>query len=274
MGRFLILTFFLLAMAGGIFAQNITCTPDSTFADSTAGVYPKPYSDMNPMGGITDTVCLGTEFEYTFTLVIPDSFETNTALGTVPVNSFSASTESAVMNLPAGFDYACNPPNCVFSSDQGIGCIILYGQTDDSEAVGQYDLMISGLLNSILSLQITFPDSNLFEAGNYFLNVAANGTGPCTFLSTSEPFANQFSLGNRPNPFTDLTEITVQSKVNGEFELRIYNYQGQLEHRERIQLLQGLNTIPYDGGQLPNGMYLLTITDGFQGVSNKMVVHR
>jgi len=272
MRRVLLFSFVFILSVNFLSAQDRTCVPDSFYADSTAGVYPKPYSDINPLAGIGDTVCLGTEFEYTLTLNIPDSFATNTVLGTVPVFSFSANPDNAVSNLPEGFDFVCNPPNCVFSSETGLGCILLYGSTNDAEAVGQYDLAISGQLNSIISLNISFPDSVLFTAGNYFLDVAENGTGPCIFSSTAEPFANKFSLQSQPNPFVGQSQVLIQSKINGSFTFSVHNLFGQLQYQERVQLMQGENRIPLDGSNLEKGMYLVSISDGFQGVSTKVIV--
>ena len=46
------------------------CDPDQAYIDAEAGVYPAPYDPIdNPEGGITDTACVGSYYEFTFTAI-------------------------------------------------------------------------------------------------------------------------------------------------------------------------------------------------------------
>jgi hypothetical protein len=81
-------------------------------------------------------------------------------------------------------------------------------------------------------------------------------------------------MRNTPNPFHDLTTIEVNSGFRGRFEFRVSDFTGRVMHREPVQIYVGDNRIPFDGGGLPNGIYIYTLSDGIHSVSRKMVLHR
>jgi len=253
-------------------AQSIPCEPDTSLADTAFGVFPLPFSEDNPMGGISDTACLNSPFSVTFTVKVPGTFEVPT-LGAVEIDSIGMDTANAVSNLPEGIDYRCNPPNCVFAADTS-GCIQLQGTPTSADDVGATDLQISGLLYSFIAIEVSFPDSMLFAPGNYRLFLRDENDPFCSPLSTSEPFANKLQLQNRPNPFSGFTDIEINSKLNGDFEFQVYNLLGEQQHRRRINLIRGNNRIRFDGSQLAAGLYIYLITDGFNAVSDKMMIQR
>lgn len=63
-----LMTRLLLALcfcACATFLNAQTCTPDPAYADSSAGVYPKPYDlATNPGGGITQCAVIGEYFQF------------------------------------------------------------------------------------------------------------------------------------------------------------------------------------------------------------------
>jgi len=250
-----------------------TCQPAANVPQSFAGgVLPLPYSPSgNPGGGIRDTACLNTYFQYTFTIKVP---ETVTLQGvSMPVNNVALHADSAVANLPKGMQYACNPPNCVFPK-AGVGCLILYGAPENPTDAKTHTLSIRGTLNSLVPLPLSFPDSTLFAPGNYFLHVRPEGSLSCKTSNTRELAATRLQVRNIPNPFSSETEIEVNSRIRGRFDFRVYDFTGNLILRDPVQLYEGQNLIRFSADDLPNGIYIYTLTDGLNSVSRKMVLHR
>ncbi|MFQ5448097.1 MAG: hypothetical protein ACE5FF_14330, partial [Saprospiraceae bacterium] len=103
---FLALSFFALASA-----QD--CQPDEIYADSSNGVYPLPYdSIISPNGGINECAVIGQPYEFTFTVVVGDTFTFGAF--SFPLDSISV---TSVQGLPEGLNYACNPAtSCSFPS--------------------------------------------------------------------------------------------------------------------------------------------------------------
>ncbi|MCB0630431.1 MAG: T9SS type A sorting domain-containing protein [Saprospiraceae bacterium] len=247
-------------------AQN--CTPDKSLPDSVI-VFPLPYQDTIPGTGIMDTACVNSYFETVIQFQIPAEYES--PFGTIPINSVDVATEGAVQDAPAGFDYVCNPPNCVFQKDS-TGCIVLFGTPDvGSEAV--YDLKISILIRSLIDVPLTLPDGALVT-GNYFLHVKEEGYAGCTPLATREFLNDYITLTNVPNPFGDHTEIRVSSLLSGNFSFGVFNMLGQRVHQRSVYLNEGANFLPFDGSRLSNGMYHYVLHNQRGLVSGKMMINR
>lgn len=248
------------------------CQPATNIPQNFAGVLPLPFTPAgNPGGGIKDTACLNTYFQYTFTIRVP---ETLTLQGVaVPVNNVTLHPDTAIASLPKGISYACNPPNCIFPKSSS-GCIVLYGSPENPTDVKTHNLSIRGTLNSFLPIPVSFPDSTLFAPGNYFLHVRPEGSLSCKTSNIRELAATRLQVRNVPNPFSGETEIEVSSRIRGRFEFRVYDFTGNLILRDPVQLFEGENRIRFFASELPNGIYIYTLTDGINSVSRKMVLHR
>lgn len=265
----------LLAVALNVtsaLAQTIpTCKPAATLPDTVAGVFPLPYEPTtNPKGGISDTACLNTYYEYVLSVVVPPVF-TAPGIGSLPLNRISMPTTNAIQNLPTGISYACNPPNCVFERNTK-GCVILYGTPSNVANIGANNLIITGTVSSILDIPVTFPSTALGLPGNYFLYLRPSGSPACKTLSTNELLATRLKMTNFPNPYTGITQIEIESELRGAFDLRVYDFTGKIIHRQPVDLQRGINRFSFDGSQLAAGIYIYTLTDGLHAVSRKMVV--
>ena len=250
--------------------QTATCKPDASLPDTAVGVIPLPYSPTNLKGGISDTACLNTFYDFVFTLAIP---KTITLSGlTLSINSVALATTGAVENMPSGLSYTCNPPNCVFKAGEK-GCVLIAGTPDNPINLGQNDLKIKGQVNSFLPIPVTFP-SDQFAAGNYYLYVRPQGSKACLTSSTKELAATKLRMGNVPNPFTGSTQIEVEAEIRGQFDFRVYDLTGRIISRRPVQITQGINRIPFEANNLAPGLYVFTLTDGLNTISRKMVVGR
>ncbi|HMO38699.1 MAG TPA: T9SS type A sorting domain-containing protein [Saprospiraceae bacterium] len=266
MKKILLLLCLGVAMWNTALAQ--TCEPAQNLPDSLVGVIPFPFdATLNPTGGINDTACVNEPFEFVFTLVVPDIFE----LGGVslPLRSINLSAQGAISNLPNGITYACDPPNCIFPADTS-GCVVLYGTVMDT--AGIYDLQIAGVVSTVfIDLPLSFPDPNIFP-GNYFLHVREQGQ--CTPSNTRDLGSLGVSATVQPNPFNGFAQIVINTPLGGDFDFIVSDLLGRRVARQRVHLINGENTIPFDGGHLAPGVYIYTLSDGQRQLSGKMVAAR
>jgi len=268
MKKLFTLFFFLTAFASAVLQAQTSCVPDATLPD-TIVINPEPFVPEVPGSGIPDTACAGLYYEFIFTLHTPATF--TTPFGTFPLNSIDLATEGAVLNLPASFDYVCNPPNCVFKKDS-VGCLILFGTATDAE-VGVYDLGLQAVVRSVIDIPITFPDANLVP-GNYFLHVKPAGSANCLLINTNDPVAQGLDVAVIPNPFSDWAVFEVSSKLNGQFEFAVYDMLGHRLHKELTTLHEGDNSIRFDGSALANGMYMYSISNESGVLSGNFLINR
>lgn len=266
MNRF-VLIFLGVILAGVGYAQD--CQPDETVPDSVV-VAPLPYNEMErPEGGITDTACVGSPYEFVFTFNIPavyvvGGFE-------VPLIDVSIPAEEGINNLPASMDYVCNPPNCVFAAETK-GCILVSG-TATVDEIGEYDLTIDATINAGLELDVVVP-GDLEEGSHYYLTVKEEGSMNCFMTNTSSVLTEVSRLSNRPNPFGSFTQVVVEAAQRGQYQFFVTDLLGRELHQQQVQLAEGENTIDFDGSQLAEGMYLYGITDGRRVATSKMIINR
>ncbi len=250
------------------------CMPDPIYADSTVGVYPPPMNAANPNGGITESACINKEYEFVFTFVIPDTvdlFGNQYTLDSVLVEP------DGVIGLPIGIDYACNPSACTFTPDDTIGCLVIRGTATSDNTIGDYDLQIKTMIYSSLGfpVPVTFPN-NLFPGadGLYTLTLEEETSMNCFVVSTENYLSENVFISNSPNPFGELTNFEVHSKVNEILNFQVFDMLGNLVHQDRIEIFQGANNFVFDGSRLSNGIYTYSLNDGKATLTGKMVVSR
>ena len=101
-----------------------------TFTDEEV-VDPFPFTDDNPLGGISDTACINNYFEFSVSLSPTDQFPLTGA----DIANIQLPLTGAIDGLPTGMQYNCNPPDCIIPSDT-VGCILIYGTPTDPENIG------------------------------------------------------------------------------------------------------------------------------------------
>ncbi len=258
-------------------AQALTCEPDTTLPDSVL-IFPLPYSDSLQTGGISDTACLNTPYSFTFTLNIPDTvvLEFQGEMAELPIQDVNLNTTGAIQGLPSGMSYVCNPPNCIFPANT-TACVVIGGTANDTLNLGKNELTITGnvRVNTVINFPVSFPDTTgTFPEGEYAVYVRSEDAPSCLPSSTFDPFGAQVQVRSQPNPTTGLTQIYVESERNGNHFFRIFNLSGHILHEEMINLTFGENNIPFDGSNLPSGMYLYAISNGSSMVTKKLIIAR
>lgn len=258
-------------------AQEVPCTPDQKYKDSIAGPYPRPYEPMTtPNGGIDKVACLGKTYSFTFTINVPDSI-TVPVFGsslTLPLDSIVLASSTGITGLPTGLSYACYPINCSFPR-KTLGCAVIRGTTATSNALKDYLLTITGKIYTYLTpsgYEVTFPGT--LYAGEYRLKVIAATDPKCTTSSVTDLKTEIASMTTSPNPFSDKTEIRVESTISSQFDFDVYDLLGNRVIHNPLSIQAGWNTIELSADNLPNGVYIYTLSKGSKLMSNKFVVHK
>ena len=99
--------------------------------------------------------------------------------------------------------------------------------------------------------------------------------GNCVSTSTRDELAQKLDISeNQPNPFSSYTTINVNADQRMDLEFGVFDLMGRQLFRQDVTLLEGSNTLEFDGSHLPNGMYLYSLSDGKSRITKKMVVHK
>ncbi|MEZ4950048.1 MAG: T9SS type A sorting domain-containing protein [Saprospiraceae bacterium] len=255
-----IFTLFVLFLFGiSLQAQN--CVPDSTLANADFPVQPPPYDPTDfPDGGINDTACINTPFDFVFSAVVGDTF--SLGIATVPMDSIRIPVVGGIVGLPTGVSYACNPPNCVFEKNT-LGCIDLYGTITNPSLVGEYDLKISVQIfanGSPMPLNFVLPDGS-FITGKYNLVVREESFNNCATVSSKNVLKDYVDTQVLPNPFSDQAILQVSSYANEELVLNIYGLTGEILKTQQVRIIEGTNRIEIDGSQMNSGLYYYSLSN-------------
>ena len=252
--------------------------PDEMFADSTAGVYPLP----DPIGSPTSSLnagCVNVPYEQLFTAVVPDSL--STVFNGAPIEAALLSVAvNDITGLPAGITYACEPPDCVFLQET-VGCVLFSGTpTEAGDFAPVVQTTVAANIGVDLSLPVNFPaqmgDAVEIFPGEYKIVVHAEGSGEAACLvGVNDALADVLGVQqNVPNPFNSITNITIDSKESGAFDLKVYSLIGEMVHSEVLTLSAGENIIQFDGTNLDSGMYFYAVGQGNAVVTKRMVVSK
>ncbi len=246
------------------------CTPNELYRDSAIGVYPPPLSMDNPDGGITESACINSAYEFVLTFKVPDN------LSGIQLDSIVIEPTGAVGNLPIGMSYDCNPGNCVFTPEDTLACLVILGTATDANMPGDYDLTIATKIYTSLGAQdITFPTPIIPGAdGSYTLTLHEEGNANCFILGTNDYISENIRVTNSPNPFSTQTNIEVFSNVNERLDFRVFDILGNVVHQDNVEIFEGQNNFEFDGTHLSNGIYTFTLSNKLGAITRKIVVSR
>ena len=238
MKRLLLITAFESSIA---FANAQSCTPDNTIV--SPGVYPEQL----------DTAFADQAYDFSFqvlalkdTVVLFAGQTINATIDSIKVID--------VIGIPAGFDYTCNPANCIFTW-KAVGCVNLRGNPTQSQ-VGVYDLKIATVVYAkagILALPV--PDTT----DGYELVI--KGDGSASVFDVSNTLLNIY-----PNPSSDGTFML--SSTNQMSILNIIDIQGR-----KVAFEESLsqNTLILNLAKAPKGIYYLLAEVNGTLISKKLV---
>ena len=261
---------FSLIFSCGLFAQNLACVPGFITQD-TSIILPDPYNFDDMTGGL-DSTCVGLFYEQVLTTLVPESIPFQGI--DVAIDSISVDLEGAIDGLPAGLDYACNPPSCVFLPDS-IACIVITGTVDPTATAMTYDLTLRIRAFNFLFMDgalITYPDDLGNDNESYFIDVASEGS--CGILSATSQLQQELSASLSPNPANDFAQLSIQAQSAKEVQVMITDVMGRVYKEKSVILEAGQNTIPFQLNDLEQGIYFMNITDGKEFLSQKIIIEK
>ena len=92
---------------------------------------------------------------------------------------------------------------------------------------------------------------------------------------TLSNFSQQKSIDKlvaSPNPFTNITTIFVNSKMNQTIILTVRNVLGKTVYSKKIKVVNGKNKIPFDRNDLKSGMYIYAVQSNKEVISKRFVI--
>jgi len=264
------LVFLLLGFASSLWAQE-ACVADTTFQDSL-GVFPLPFDEeASPDAGITEAACINKPYEFVFTIAVGDSIDFGTSR--LPIDSIILNPDTAIANLPAGIDYVCNPPDCIFRKDQ-LGCIALTGTAEASNASGEYNLAITGnVFSGPLPFELTFPDEAI-APGEYILTLNEEDSPDCAVVNTENVLSEKVRMQLQPNPVRGFAQILISVPTTQRYQFQIFDVLGKLVQERNVQLFKGENRLDFDASNLSNGVYFYALNNGRTLAAKRMIVSK
>ena len=264
----------IVCMLFAAVTAHAQCVPDPQYADSLAGVYPLPVTAATPNAGINKPACITKPFSFVFTVKVSDTIAVNSPLGLIrlPLDSVLIARTGAIDSLPAGITYTCNPPSCGWKK-KTTGCVLLSGTPTAINQIRTYNLKISGKAFTYLTpagYDLTFP--GILAEGQYSIKVLAANNALCQGVSTSD-LAEINAFDAVPNPTNGKTIFHLESSISDKFVFSITNLMGQRIETRQLNITEGANVFEFDASNLPNGIYIYTLSKGSQLRSNKLIVN-
>ncbi|MBS1623997.1 MAG: T9SS type A sorting domain-containing protein [Bacteroidetes bacterium] len=187
-------------------------------------------------------------------------------------------------NLPCGLCWSTNKATNEFSPDE-YGTFRIQGTTND--AVGEYKihLLLSVATQNANNYDVQGIDADAGGVYLYLRVMAANGS--CAPVDTSslgltastqcptginDMKSNVTSLTVQPNPMSSEANVTFTSEVAGTSNLTITNIVGSVVYRTAINTRIGENATTISKGNLPAGIYILTVGNNKATASRKFVI--
>jgi hypothetical protein len=264
-----ILLSLVFVIANGI-GQDELCTPDSSYADKKANLYPEAFHPRtNPDGGILDTACINHDYSFVFTAVVPDSFETG--FGNVKLDSIAIEKDGFLYG-PKGMEYKCNPPNCNFVSGT-LGCIELYGKPEPDNEIKVYDLQIKvkiTALDGIVVINDTLPQY-ITDSAHYFLPLMAENSPYCQSLGVYDLYKG-YNIDILINPIVDQLSFEANVSDFGKMQMSLTDLQGREVFSGVQTVRQGYNFIKIDVSSITPGIYFLNTSFKGNRIIRKIII--
>ncbi|MEY3320989.1 MAG: hypothetical protein RLZZ417_572 [Bacteroidota bacterium] len=241
MKKYFFLFFVVFIIQKDLCGQFNPCSQIIIPADSS-GIY--AFSGYNGKKDIVDSLCLHIPVEYSFAVKIPKE------ISVLPIGN-------SMEKLPATLKYSCFPSDCQFKKSE-TGCITIKGKFDDSYA------------SALFKFKLEVPDSFGIQLNDFGFYLRSSSSIVCKTSSLHLLGATRLKINAYPNPFSDNIQIHILTELSGLFDLQLYNMDGRIVERRRINLNPGNNRFEFPTKDVPSGIYGCSLTDGFSTVSMRL----
>ena len=178
----------------------------------------------------------------------------------------------SVSNLPNGLTYDCNPFNCTFNGNSN-ACVKMSGTVAVADT-GVYRLVLNITANMLINGFI--PYASLVNDSTFLLavGVAPDTSGGSGSGVNAMIFKNITQLDVFPNPLQDKGRVSFYVKERSDVELRIVDMLGNIVHKRNFNSAHGLKTLSVNTKEFSNGVYFISLTNGIDAVTKKVMINR
>ena len=194
----------------------------------------------------------------------------------------------SIENLPCGLCWAVNRADKRYAANVD-GCLNISGTTTD--AAGQYKMALT--LKAWINGQttgLTIPSSLVDQTGMQILLRVQSASGSCAAADTSAnannltatqggcPNAvNELNSGVAvlnivPNPMHNEAVLSFVAEKNADYTIRITDITGKEVSVKQLEGRTGENRVTIERGNLPAGVYFVSLNDGKNSVTKRFSV--
>ncbi|MCB9233681.1 MAG: T9SS type A sorting domain-containing protein [Bacteroidia bacterium] len=255
MKKFLLIFSCVLGFALSVQGQ---CVPNTTY--TSPGIYPDTLADG----------CQGQAYAGVVDFVFPADTTVATPFGPVLV-PFDSFLVSAVNNIPAGLNYACNISNCHYVTVSGQltrGCVDVSGTPTDTTAYTDSIEVIGDAYITVFGQPTSF--SSTFKLG---LKIHPAGSANCG-VGIDESLQSSTQMTVYPNPIEDGSMVSYKLGQAADVKLEVYSVTGK-----KVQDIYngyqpaGEHSVKLFDGTLPAGLFFvkLTLNNGSAVITQKVL---
>lgn len=152
----------------------------------------------------------------------------------------------------------------------------IYGDYASGKIWALQELPTGEILNELIAQHQRNDISSFGEDADGELYITGYHTGKVyrlvkEFVSTSSPFINHSALSITPNPFDNFLTIQLETTQTQVLTIQLINFMGQVLRQQTTSRTIGKHIVQLDTSDLPIGAYMLSITDGRDVISKKLI---
>lgn len=283
--------FLLLLFTVSLFGQigeNDICEPQPDLPLENALIYPLPFTDdpENPFDlGINKQAVIGQEFDFTWTMIWPDSFLNPVTFQIAYADTITFFLDQTffvkgedTIGIPEGLSLSMFPESgsALPSTEGPVACIRMSGTPTANVEPGDYRMhfvvntcltipgVFDGCMDAIIpSILAGFP-------GTYVLTIKPEGT-----TSVKEILNDVVNLSISPNPFSDRTVIEYNSAaLTGDYLFELFDLSGRAIQSSRINTKSAIQKIVIDSDNLSDGVYIFQLRGEDGIITDKLIIQR
>ncbi|MBN4072133.1 T9SS type A sorting domain-containing protein [Flavobacteriales bacterium AH-315-E23] len=263
-----IIALFCISLSSNIYAQ---CAPETIYTTIGApGIFPAPAEGI-------DTGMVGVFYSDTFTVIVPTDTTINAMDidGSLPDTNITVTLNSmkvaGVTNLPTGLTHTCDISTCLWAGGT-TGCFVVDGTPATGQG-GTFAMTLSVVINVELPPFPPFFPGGPFDAPPSDIVYSLEIIDTTQQVSVSTISVSAFEvLPIAPNPSSGGAEIRFTTPDYRNVNLTIHNLIGALVISKQIYAEKGLNIVSLDAKNLKPGMYIVTLTDGKNTSTKRMII--